>query len=228
MCVRSVDVPHLKDMGEPFWKDMMKRSLNSDWELTLQMTTKASSRKYVFLERTLTHSIKIRSRPEAEMTLLDSWFMDFPVDPFDLSYSKSVENRIEVNGGRFHPRHFVRVGHDFPPMHLCPTTWQGWKELEESITPSTLRDEIRLTRICIQYYDTQDEKVLEEMKEWFAGMNEVQRGVMAYSVFGRALRFFDGSKLSLCGKFYLAVREYGIAYESGLDVIAMKGLRWIE
>jgi len=234
MCVRPVGVPHLKDMDEPFWKDMMKRSRNSDRELTLQMTTKVSSERYISLERMLTHSIKFRPRPEAEMALLDSWFMDcknnnLSVDPFDLSYSKSVENRIEINGGRFHPRHFIILGdYGLPPMYLCPETWQSWKELEESITPSTMRDEIRLTRIHIQYYDTQDEKVLDELKEWFAGMNEVQRGVMAKSVLGRALSFPDVRMLPLCGKFYLAVREYGIAYESGLDVIAMKGLRWIE
>jgi hypothetical protein len=48
--------------------------------------------------------------------------------------------------------------------------------------PSTMRDEIRLMRILIQYCDTTNEAVLMELKEWFGGMNEVQRVCMARSL----------------------------------------------
>ena len=45
-----------------------------------------------------------------------------------------------------------------------------------------MRDKIRLTRISIQYCDTKDDDVLNELKEWFGGMDEVQRTVMAKSI----------------------------------------------
>ena len=59
---------------------------------------------------------------------------------------------------------------------------------KNSLTSSTMKDEIRLTRIIIQYCDTKDQKVLGELKEWFADMNEIQRMCMANSILGRMKR----------------------------------------
>jgi hypothetical protein len=59
-----------------------------------------------------------------------------------------------------------------------PSDWQGWKKLEESFEASTLRDEIRWTRICVQYCTTAEEKVLDELKSWLEKMNPIQRAVM--------------------------------------------------
>ncbi|MDD3469348.1 MAG: hypothetical protein PHE53_05130 [Thermoguttaceae bacterium] len=70
----------------------------------------------------------------------------------------------------------------YPGNPNCPETWQGWKELEESLTPSTMRDEIRMTRIVIQYCDTEDSKVLDELTEWLQNMSEIQRVVMVQNV----------------------------------------------
>ena len=92
---------------------------------------------------------------------------------------------IQLSGHRLTPWHFVRLGNRYPSDPNAPETWQGWKELEESISESTMRDEIRLTRMLIQYCDTKDEKVLEELKAWFAEMNEVQRTCMAASILNR-------------------------------------------
>ena len=50
-----------------------------------------------------------------------------------------------------------------------------------------MRDEIRLTRIMIQYCDTKDGAVLKELKKWFDEMNEIQRTVMAKSLRDRAI-----------------------------------------
>ena len=94
----------------------------------------------------------------------------------------SNEHFIHVQGKDYFPYYFVRRGNRKPGDPVCPKTWQGWKGLEESLSPSTMRDEIRLTRIIIQYCDTQDEKVLTELKEWFADMNELQRWSMIYSI----------------------------------------------
>ena len=121
----------------------------------------------------------------------------------------SNEHFIHVQGKDYFPYHFVRHGNRKPGDPVCPTTWQGWKELEDSLSPSTMRDEIRLTRIIIQYYDTQDEKVLTELKEWFADMNELQRWSMIHSIWKRESlsRMKDALNPSF-RDIYHAIREY--------------------
>ena len=89
----------------------------------------------------------------------------------------------------------MRANNRYPGYPNAPETWQGWKELEDSLSPSTMRDEIRMARILIQYFDTEDDAVLEELKEWFANMNEVQRSILIKFTYNK-------------GKAYEAIKEY--------------------
>jgi len=124
-------------------------------------------------------------------------------------YHASNEHFIHVQGKDYFPYDFLRRGNRKPGDPVCPATWQGWKELEDSLSPSTMQDEIRLTRIIIQYCDTQDEKVLTELKEWFADMNELQRWSMIYSIWEREglSRMKDALNPSF-RDVYHAIREY--------------------
>jgi hypothetical protein len=61
---------------------------------------------------------------------------------------------------------FLRIGNRYPDYPNLPSDWRGWKNLEESFEASTLRDEIRWTRICLQYCETKNDKVLDELKSW--------------------------------------------------------------
>jgi hypothetical protein len=79
---------------------------------------------------------------------------------------------------------FLRYGNRYPGYPNLPRDWEAWKKLEESFESSTLRDEIRWTRICIQYCSTGDEKVLDELKTWLEKMNPIQRTVMVNNYFG--------------------------------------------
>ncbi len=122
----------------------------------------------------------------------------------------------------------LRQGNRYPGPPNTPETWQGWKELEESITPSTMRDEIRLTRILIQYCDTKDEKVLDELKEWFVGMNEIQRTCMAKSICDRARGCYGTELLAPFRELYKAIREYDIAAKSESETEFLQKLGLIE
>jgi len=104
---------------------------------------------------------------------------DYKVKRNDRHFLASNERFIKVRDKEYFPYFFLRHGNRKPGDPVCPETWQGWKELEESLSPSTMRDEIRMVRILIQYCDTEDEAVLQELKDWFADMNELQRTVMA-------------------------------------------------
>jgi hypothetical protein len=111
------------------------------------------------------------------------------------SRRNSGENFIHIRGEKFEPWIFVGLGNHTPGDPNCPETWEGWKELEESLMPSTMRDEIRLTRMMIQYCDTEDPAVLDELTEWFSGMNEIQRAVMAKNAQSLPSNFPSGYEL---------------------------------
>ena len=63
-----------------------------------------------------------------------------------------------------------------------PTTVEGWRDLETSLVPSAMRDEVRLARLRLEYFATRDpdeaRKVKKEYDEWLASLPEVQRDVM--------------------------------------------------
>ena len=127
----------------------------------------------------------------------------------DRIYFASNEHFIKVQGKDYFPYLFLRYANRKPGDPVCPETWQGWKELENSLTPSTMRDEIRLTRMLIQYCDTKDEKVLVELKKWFAIMNDWQRKSMASSLSQRMDQVVRYENLaSSFQKFYQAIQEY--------------------
>ena len=124
----------------------------------------------------------------------------------------SNEHFIKVRGEEHFPYRFLRHGNRKPGDPVCPKTWQGWKELEESLAPSTMRDEIRMTRILIQYCDTEDEAVLQELKDWFAGMNELQRTVMANN-FGDRISWYRSrytKVLPQVQEIHRAIHEYDV------------------
>ena len=75
-----------------------------------------------------------------------------------------------------------------------------------------MRDEMRLTRMLIQYCDTKDQKVLDELKEWFAGMSEIQRACMTQSMKERRSREGPRNEFLFVPflDFYNAISEYDI------------------
>jgi len=143
----------------------------------------------------------------------------------------SNERFIKVQGNDYFPYYFVRHGNRKPGDPVCPETWQGWQELEESITPSTMRDEIRLTRMLIQYCDTQDKTVLDELKKWLTDMNELQRWSMINSVLDKAKKGYEGKDIlkSSFRDLYHAIREYDIiSAKSESDIEWLKQLGLLE
>ena len=61
-------------------------------------------------------------------------------------------------------------------------TLSAWREFEAKLSPGTLRDEIRLGRIQVQYLDGDKEAALNELREWFAVMEPIQSMTLAASL----------------------------------------------
>ena len=161
----------------------------------------------------LTGKVTIRSRNDDEMKVVEDWYL------------ARMKDRVRATN---YPWYYAYRGNDYPNIPNTPGAWQGWKELEESLSESTMRDEIRLTRILIQYCDTKDEQVLEELKEWFAGMNEVQRTCMAKSVLGRARGAYGTDLLASFRDLYKAIREYDISAKTESETESLKKLGLLE
>jgi len=138
---------------------------------------------------------------------------DLKINRNDRFHMASNERFIKVQNQDYFPYFFVRHGNRKPGDPVCPETWQGWKELEEVLSPSTMRDEIRLTRMLIQYCDTEDDAVLKELEEWFTDMNNIQRTFMAKNIFDLAWGAWEARNTNLLdpySKIYATINEYDV------------------
>jgi hypothetical protein len=197
-------------------------------------------------------NVRIKLRSADEMALIEQWYQSTPESlwPKIAKYTAPLpgcketgflqyfgrhsepKNWIKADGAQFTfgerkltPWDFVRLGNRYPSDPNAPETWQGWKELEERITPSTMRDEIRLTRIFIQYCDTKDESVLEELREWFVEMNEVQRTCMTNMILGRSRSSILQASFR---DLYHAIREYDTAVKRDNETTWLKQQELLE
>ena len=223
----AVNVPSLVDLNALFWEKHLANLSTGDEKFSFCIDFKAYCAKGSGggdsqpILHTLEMPIMMKQRPEKEMALIQKWnktlFDYLESEQFQKSGvfgpKDNMPKNVAIKNDKFSHWYFVRMGNLYPNTSDIPGTWQGWKELEESMTPSTMRDEIRLTRMLIQYCDcdTEDAKVLTELKDWFKGMNEVQRTVMAKNVCDLAWESRGTKLYEPYKKIYATVREYDIA-----------------
>ena len=164
------------------------------------------------------YEIIIKSRPGREQELLDKWLRDTPklflpplsektnehwrTSPQEINafarfgYRKSTGQFININGQFYNPWCFIRDGNRKPPVPLCPTTVDDWLELENSLVPGTMRDEIQLTRMLIDYLGTKDDAQIRkrvEIVQWLKSLPEPQSMSMASNL---------GDTQSMFGMYY--------------------------
>ncbi len=237
-------LPPLEDIHDPFWQNAMKDAPPDGVPFVIRMTSGIENGVF------RSQIVKIVHRPAKEIKLIEKWYKDTPTDffpklhkyrmPIEDAYGDvyallklpNAEEYQEIHTHNLPPmssRYFTTLGNRYPGPPNAPETWQGWKELEESLTPSTMRDEIRLTRILIQYCDTEDDAVLSELKEWFSDMNEIQRTVMAKSLRDRAEGCYGNEKLlPPFREIYKAIREYDVVPVPESKVKHLRNLGLIE
>jgi len=249
----SINVPPLEDIREPFWENHLKNLSDEGKEFQFCATVISYSAtnplgdadKYESLPFTLEIPILMKPRPNKETAMIEKWYKNTPQRLFPKAESGENSIRkipgqgisqipeskaIRVQNVMYNQWCFIRLGNRYPGDPNAPATWQEWKKLEDSLTPSTMKDEIRLTRILIQYCDTRDAKVLDELKKWFDGMNEVQRACMAKSILDRAESCYDHGKLllPLFRDLYNTVSEYDIADKAKHKIEWLKQLGLLE
>lgn len=121
-------------------------------------------------------------------------------DPNAARYLLLLENKyeenanIEIDGRLYSPWAFAPIGSRKPFAPNAPSTLDGWRALETQFSPSTLRDEITLTRLLIEYYiaplGDETEAARQRVVGWFAELPETQRNVLiAYATEHRKERY---------------------------------------
>ena len=238
----AINIPPLEDLKEPFWEKHLKKLSTNTAKFSFNVTVTSClsvDGEYPYGSNagwpvTMETSLIMKQRPEKEITLIREWQKsqtDFPETQegngrkaANCGFKDSMPKNIVIKkdffgrGTKYSHWYFVRIGNRYPSSTNIPASWQDWKKLEESLTPSTMRDEIRLTRILIQYCDTEDANVLKELKDWFTDMNEVQRTAMARSLRDRAVDCYGNDKLlPPFREVYKTIREYDMVppYEGG-------------
>ncbi|MDR1483941.1 MAG: hypothetical protein LBT09_03860, partial [Planctomycetaceae bacterium] len=172
----------LEDLYDPFWLDVQKNLSQQGNEMEFRVEFLPYMTP-IEAQRIFKEKIRILPREKNEMKLLNDWYQNTPKHLFPELNSDDIYNtrrsqkwlRKKLKGERVGDKIFVMSRNLYPGYPNLPKDWQGWKKLEESFEHGTLRDEIRWTRICIQYCSTGNEKVLDELKTWLDKMNPIQR-----------------------------------------------------
>ena len=157
------------------------------------------------IEKRVEKKIVLKRRPEAEMKRLDAWFAATPKEAFpervDVekgagykipSTEKIAEesrSAVEIAGKKYSPRLVVRCGARKPSDPNNPATLDGWRKLEAEFSPSTLRDEITLTRLQLEYYEAEPgektDAALNALIAWLDALPGPQRAALVASITSR-------------------------------------------
>lgn len=160
------------------------------------------------------HEILIKPRPEKEMLLLREWQENFSPSKLTITrkfadnqeivwytdtmhlydsdrrlYKKDVTN-VDVNGQGISVFQFRRATNSWPPVALRLNTLDKWKNLEDSFSPSTLRDEIQWVRMQLDYHNASDsERPIrkKELMQWISTLPDPQQTAL---VSGLANQFY--------------------------------------
>lgn len=199
-----IELPPLEDWEDSFWKTVRDKMSQEGIKLTLSIKHAHFIEATQPLAVTITEDILIKPRPENEIVLLQKWYKNTPknlfpkVDgnrkvPYDMDLKSSGKSDIKVAGKKYDPWMFIRLGNRKPSDPNNPTTLTEWRELESSLVPSTMRDEIRFTRMQLEYYDAKKGEKTDQAKtefvDWLKSLPEVQRNIMISSLVSNQRRF---------------------------------------
>ncbi|MBQ8285258.1 MAG: hypothetical protein IJZ10_03040 [Thermoguttaceae bacterium] len=192
---RTVDFPPLEDWNAPFWKELREKLRDKPEGIVCNLSINSAYRdknRDVRFE-TVDLKIVVKPRPNGETERIQRWYDATPPElfpraeetrkvPRDGWLKSSGKSDIEIGGRRYDPWLFIRLGNRKPSDPNNPTTLDGWRALEAEFAPSTLRDEITLTRLQLEYYNApkgpESDAALQTLLDWLSRRPETQRRVL--------------------------------------------------
>ena len=213
-----LEFPPLEDWNDPFWKELREKMTPEGIKCELKITMRyhlrpGESWTAEWVESAtveVSQDILIKPRPANEMALLENWYKNTPENLFpkvDRSrkiphddfwgLKSSGKSDIKIGRNKYDPWLFIRLGNRKPLDPNNPTTLNGWRELEASLIPSTMRDEVRLTRLQLEYYSAKkgeaSDNAKNELVDWLKSLPEVQRTIMTTFLVSKMYDFFQTS-----------------------------------
>ncbi len=205
----TLELPPLEDLRSEFWK-----SLSAAPEEGVECELRS-------IYDDISFKIRVKPRPTGEAERLQRWYDAtppalFPIVPSDRKLKIPRDDKILKSSGksdiklgffkRYDPWLFVRVGNRKPSDPNNPTTVDGWRKLEAEFAPSTLRDEITLTRLQLEYYDADkgeaSDAALKTLVDWLSQRPEPQRVVLSQSLLSKRAKFketpLEAKNATLC------------------------------
>ncbi len=212
-----VEVPPLEDFDAPFYSALEKKiaqaPVSCDLNFNFEILTPATPSPQDVRKVQGRLSVLVERRPEKETATLRRWLaktseanlLPRVKGGFKVAWQDDLEtpdlpatstSYLYFEGNPFSPWIFIRPGNRKPSTPNNPTTLEGWRALETEFAPSTLRDEITLTRLQLEYYDApQGEKsdaALQGLLDWLQNRPEPQRLVLTDFLLSRRY-YFDGA-----------------------------------
>lgn len=218
------EFPPLEDLETPFWKQLVENIPQEGLKYQFHINYAYDDAHHERHEKELVEEILIKPRPQSEMEMLNQWYNTTPKELFPLveknGYRKIPQNKemflcssgqsdIRIGSQKYDPWMFIRTGNRKPSDPNNPTTIDGWRTLESNLTPSTLRDEIRFTRLQLEYYNVDEsssEIATNTLIKWLQEIPDVQRRMMLSSLISNEFRFtgtsLEEKNLKLIQKLY--------------------------
>ena len=220
------EFPPLQFLDDPFWLALEDATPPEGLACRLQLNVEFGNADYALKTRAITQEIIVKPRPREERDLLADWFKKTreikdrlrPEDPnavlllsdypSEIYLAARGADDIRFGDESFNPWIFIPYGYRKPSIPNCPTTVEGWRELEASLAPSTMRDEIRLVRLQLEYYAADDgeatEQAREELLTWLDGRPAPQRATMILGLFELPMPKYAEAKLGAKRRALLA------------------------
>ena len=202
----SLQFPPLEDWNDQFWQTLRRMIRKEDAACQLHIKRAHFVRTSEKTSPELVCDVLVKARSLDETAFLERWFKDTPktllpeIDrdrkvPYSGSLESSNESNITINGEEYNPWYFIRLGYRKPSEPNNPTSLEGWRELEASLTPSTMRDEIRFTRLQLEYYSAEQgeasDQAMVELIDWLNSLPEVQRTAMTTFLVSTRVKLYE-------------------------------------
>ncbi len=207
-----IEFPPLEDKEKQFWKELEKSITPTGVRIPLRITTGFDYIQHKGERITVITEVEIlvKPRPESEMALLDTWYQNTPKksfpevkgnrkNPHEMDLRGSKKSWIKIGWHSYDPWLFVRLGNRKPCDPNNPTTLDGWRKLEASLTPSTMRDEVRLVRLQLEYYcaepGVKSDLAKQELDQWLKSLPTPQQAVYMSFLKSKQSSFKDRAPL---------------------------------
>ncbi|MBR5242934.1 MAG: hypothetical protein IKW13_01750 [Thermoguttaceae bacterium] len=224
-----VELPPLEDFDEPFYSALEKKLAQTSvsCDLNVKSTVYVRHMKPINGEESFDCRVEgrlpvvVKPRPENETALLRRWLSKTKRCNLLPRVVRGNKVAWQANGSEnpailtnylwfdffpFSPWDFIRPGNRKPSTPNNPITVDGWRKLDAEFAPSTLRDEITLTRLQLEYYDADEgeasDAALKTLVEWLSQRPEPQRVVLSQSLLSKRAKFkgtpLEAKNATLC------------------------------